>query len=408
MASQPVFDTLPGHLRRPHVRLFQPIPATHDHQQLVVLRDPMSLSDQSMAVSPQVVMLIQQFQGERTLDEFAVAMNVADPGPFVELVRRLDQVGLLWGPTFERLEVQLKDRIAALGAFPAGVNEGTEQPAGDEVREAMSKWLAETDDPQLGAPATAIVAPHLDYPRGWPNYAAAYRCLDGADAPDRVVILGTNHFGLGDGAVLTEWGFETPLGRATTDARVLEGLRRRLGEAAFKDQLDHHGEHSVKLQLPWIQHRFGDVPIVAALVPDPLVPMLADDGARIAIEPFIQALDEALQEAGGTTLFVASADMSHVGPQFGEPRPVDANRKVDVERHDRDLMGVYLSGDAEAFLNRARETRNPTRWCSLGNMYATLRLARPHAVELIDYRQACDEQGTCLVSSAAMALVGTG
>ena len=71
MASESVFDTLPDHLRRPHVRLFQPLPATHNDQQLLVLRDPMSLSNQSMAVSPQVIMLIQQFQGERTLDEFA-------------------------------------------------------------------------------------------------------------------------------------------------------------------------------------------------------------------------------------------------------------------------------------------------------------------------------------------------
>ncbi|MFO0875464.1 MAG: AmmeMemoRadiSam system protein B [Phycisphaerales bacterium] len=406
MSRDLVLDALPEHLRRPHIRVFQPLAVMHNEQQVVVLRDPMALVPQAMAVPPQVVGLIQQFQGERTLGEFAAALNASDPQPLVELVRRLDEIGLLWGPTFERLEADLRDRLATAGAFPVGQQEGTDHPGADAVRAAIDEWLSQSDDPELEAPAIGIVAPHLDYPRGWPNYAAAYRCFDGADAPDRVVVLGTNHFGLGDGVVMTEWGFDTPLGRAPTDPRVIERLRSRLGEGLFKDQLDHHAEHSIKLQLPWIQHRFGDVPVVAALVPDPLVPMIADDGRRIAVEPFVEALDEALQATGGRTFFVASADLSHVGPQFGEPRAVDANRKVDVERHDRDLMGRFMTADATSFLDRMRETHNPTRWCSIGNMYATLQLARPAGVELIDYRQACDDQGACLVTSAAMALLG--
>ena len=52
-----------------------------------------------------------------------------------------------------------------------------------------------------------------------------------------------------------------------------------------------------------------------------------------------------------------------------------------------------------------RELKNPTRWCSIGCMTAAARLAKPSAIELIDYRQAVDEQGNALVSSASMALL---
>jgi len=69
------------------------------------------------------------------------------------------------------------------------------------------------------------------------------------------------------------------------------------------------------------------------------------------------------------------------------------------------MMSKYLAGDAEEFLSAMRWNKNPTRWCSIGNMAALLQLVQPETIELIDYRQACDEKGQALVSSAAIALL---
>ncbi|MFZ9880642.1 MAG: hypothetical protein ACO3QC_04495, partial [Phycisphaerales bacterium] len=52
-----------------------------------------------------------------------------------------------------------------------------------------------------------------------------------------------------------------------------------------------------------------------------------------------------------------------------------------------------------------KENRNPTRWGGVGPMYAAAKLAKPSSIELLDYRQAVDEQGSVLVSSASMALL---
>ena len=204
--------------------------------------------------------------------------------------------------------------------------------------------------------------------------------------------------------VLSELGFESPLGRCPADTDVVGRLVEKFGRPIIADQLDHLPEHSIDLQMPWVQHCFGNVPVIAALVPDPIVGLMQDDEERVALEPFVEALREALGEAGGETFFVASADLSHVGLQFGEPRPVDEQRRIDVERHDRDMMSTYLAADAEEFLAAMRWNKNPTRWCSIGNMTALLMLLEPETIELIDYRQAYDERGVALVSSAAMAL----
>jgi AmmeMemoRadiSam system protein B len=396
-------EPLPSHILRPHLRPIQPVPVTKDGRQFIALRDPAMLVQQTMIIPMQVMGILQHFRGKHTLAELA-EQSGGNIEQLTELARSLDSLGLLWGPTFEHLESERWEKLQAEGAWPVrssgmlGENEAA-------CRTALEEYFDQTEDPEIEEPMIAIVAPHLDYERGWPNYAAAYYGLRATDAPDRVVVLGTNHGGLGDGVVLSELGFDTPLGRCPADKTVTSRLVERVGRPVIADQLDHMAEHSIELQLPWIQHCFGNVPIVAALMPDPLVEMIADDGKRIGIGPFVDVLAETLAEVGGRTFFVASSDLSHVGPQFGEPRPVDDQRRLDVERHDRDMMSKFIAADAEEFLSAMRWNKNPTRWCSIGNMAALLMLTEPKAVELIDYRQAWDERGAGLVSSAAMVLV---
>jgi AmmeMemoRadiSam system protein B len=302
------------------------------------------------------------------------------------------------------MEADLSARLQSSGVIPAGSS--ASMGSGDaECRARIEAYLAQTEDPEIEGAVAGLVAPHLDYDRGWPNYAAAYCTLRTAEAPDRVVILGTNHYGMGDGVVLTEYGFESPMGRCPADCDVVQILAEGLGRPLLIDQVDHVAEHSIQLQLPWLQYFFGNLPVVAALIPDPLVPMVDGPGERVDGPTFVTSLRQALAEVGGRTLVVASSDLSHVGPQFGEPRAVDEQRRLDTERHDRDLLGHFVAGDAEEFLAAVRWTMNPTRWCSVGNMAALLRLVQPGRVELIDYRQSCDERGACLVSSAALAVV---
>ncbi len=395
---------LPNHVRTPHLRPIQPILVQKDGKPLIALRDPAMLVNQTMMVSLQAMHLLQQFNGEHNLDAIAQAVGIA-VDQLEALASGLDRLGLLWGPTFEKFEQELKARLAKTGAIAAGAAT-TLGNSREEIVRQIDEWLGETEDPELGTDVAGLVAPHLDYQRGWPNYAAAYKSLSGIARPDRVVILGTNHYGIGDGVVLTEYAFDTPLGRAPVDGSIVKELSARFGPNLTIDQLDHVAEHSIQLQIPWIQRQWGDVPVVAALVPDPLSPMLKDDGERVTGEDFAVALGETLEKAGGRTFFVASADLSHVGPQFGEPRPVDQQRRHDVELHDREIMGKFIAADPEEFLGAMKWSNNPTRWCSVGNMLATLIAAKPQEIELIDYRQACDEQGLCLVSSAAMGLLG--
>jgi len=395
-------DSIPDHIDRPHIRRFVPVAVRQGDQQVVVLKDPLQLADRTLNIAPQALQLLARLQGEKTLAEVAesVGAEVAQIRPLVEA---LDEVGLLWGPNAVRLEKEKRAAIEADRRLPKGAAFALGQEA-ETCRGQLQQWLDETEDPEVEGEILAIVAPHLDYARGWPIYASAYRGLVGTSPPDRVVVLGTNHFGIGDGVVLTEWGFRSPLGDVETDAALQADLRDRFGERAIADQLDHVGEHSVQLHLPWIRHLLGEVPVVGALVPDPLSGLIEDDGKRIGADEFVDGLRAALDAAGGRTLVVASSDLSHVGPQFGEPRKVDEERRGQVETHDREMLKRFLEAEPSEFLETVEWNRNPTRWCSVGNMVATKRLVSPKQTELIDYRQAVDDQGVALVSAAAMVM----
>ena len=394
---------LAEHLQRPALRRIHPVQLQKDNQVFLGLQDPCMLCTQMMVVPPQAFQVMQFFNGERSLDEIAKGLKLADIAPLLELVQKLDEFGLLWGPTCEALEDKKKAELAANGAFAAGATKSLgEDPA--VIRSQLEKWLDEAEDAEIDESIVGIVSCHLDYGRGHPVYASSYRTIAKGPKPDRVVLLGTNHFGLGDGVVVSDVGFESPLGRMPVDAKVIEHLRAATGRKLFIDILDHVPEHSIQLHILWIQHLYGNIPVIAALVPDPVVGLMSDDGARVGVDEFVAVLGKALDSQGGRTLFVASADMSHVGPAFGEPAAIGDQRRREVEHHDRAMMKEFIASP-DRLIEGMRAQKNPTRWCSVGAMTAAVRLAKPSSIELIDYRQAVDEQGNALVSSASMVLL---
>ncbi len=399
------FSDLPEHILMPALRKFQVWPIKKDDQQFIALRDPYMLQPQTMVVPPDVFQVIQRIDGQTLASDIAKATN-APPDKLIDLLEKLDQAGLLWGPTAQSLEAAAVAKLHEAGTYPIR-SSGVLGDTPEACKEQLTTWFTETEDPEFKQELRGIIAPHLDYARGWPNYASAYYSWQNTDAPDRVVVLGTNHFGEGDGVVLSTIGFSTPFGVCPVDIDVTDKLLEQFGNGLTKDIIDFAAEHSIELHIPWIQHCFGNVPIVAALIPNPLEEMIEDDGdnPRTSTIEFIPALRSALESVGGKTFVVASADLSHVGQQFGEPRPVDDQRKFDVERHDREMMTKFIENDSEEFVNAMKWHNNATHWCSIGNMSAAIDLMQPSEIELIDYRQACDERGIALVSSCAMALL---
>jgi AmmeMemoRadiSam system protein B len=250
------------------------------------------------------------------------------------------------------------------------------------------------------------VAPHLDYPRGRPCYTIAYATLRNREPPDRVVILGTNHFGRSTSVVATANRFSSPLGVIETDAAFLKRLEVRCGDLRTFE-LDHAREHSIELQLGWLQHLFSESPfrIVPLLCPDPCGPSgtAPIDGHGVDLRDFAIALREAIAEDPQDTLLIAGADLSHVGPSFGDEQPLDDSFLEPVRRRDARALERLEENDPEAFLARVAEDGNATRICSAGCLYV-LSMALPETVgRVLGYHQALDQDAQSCVTCAAAA-----
>ncbi len=406
--SPTLMEQIPAHRERPHVRQFMPIAVENPEKKVfLALRDPANLrgDGNSPVIPPELLPLLSLFQGERTLEE--ISETTGAPRDFlVQLVTVLDDAGLLWGPNCDRLEKEAMDRVRASGAFPAGAANSIGQDAA-EATASIRSFLDAAEDPELEGEILGIVAPHLDYGRGGKTYAAAYKAFGAETKVDRIVVLGTNHFGAGDGVVMSRFGFNSPFGIFHADTAFIDLLHKKLGERLFKDEVDYLGEHSIAIHLPWIHTVFGNVPVVAALVPSPLVPLLSDDGARVSFDEFVDALRDSIAAAPGRTLIISSADLSHVGPQFGDETPIGAEIRKQVESYDRSLLATYLEGNMQSFLHKVTRDGNHQRWCSIGNMTAA-KLITGGLPELVEYSQSpteSDPQGNALVSSAALVLM---
>ncbi|MEM1185963.1 MAG: AmmeMemoRadiSam system protein B [Planctomycetota bacterium] len=447
--SPPAFDPEAAHHARPKLRRIRafPLPAkTPDGKdvQMLGLADAQQISPKIVGMQPAMQLVLPHMNGENTIDEIATTVGRGLTAEMLRpIVAQLDDAGLLHGPSFDAIYAEMKSAFDGSDTLPPGstvqfaealVMQELGQDASEEdrarlapekLRAAIDSWidtaLKDADDPTFDKLPAAVVAPHIDYQRGWMNYAHVYGRLRVVDRPDRVVILGTNHFGMSTGVCGCDKAYETPLGTTPLDTELLEAVKGKLGEAdaqkLLEHRYDHEREHSIELHLPWIQHCLGTddsgahVPVFAALVHDPCVNGGESyDGNGLGFEPFVEALKGALNDVGGKTLIVSSADLSHVGPAFGDQQSLagdsaEAQSARDrVSSHDREMLAHVTLGNADDLVSSMAWQQNPTRWCSIGNIAATLKVVEPGEIRLLNYGAAMDQNGVTLVSHAAIAM----
>jgi hypothetical protein len=359
----------------------------------VELRDPQRVAE-DLTISTEAASLLSYLDGTRDLEavirEVTEGMSPQDAGEWEgrtrKLAQALDEGLFLQNHRFESAYHRLRD---AFGATP--------------VREA--RFTRGVDLVRLrrrfeGAPSAprAVIAPHIDYSRGEEVYGRVYGLVRGG-LYRRVVILGTLHAPNDGRFILCRKGFETPLGICPLDREF--AARLETGYDFPRDEFAHRGEHSIELQLPWLQ---------AALRPDvPIVPILcgsleayfdarrAPDG--LDFERFVGALRRAVALSEGATLLVAASDLSHIGPRFGDAEMPDLAK---VEHSDRLILGAAARGDANEAFAWAAIDGNARRICGMTPIVALLRALQGARGQVLAYMQ-CAGASQC-VSIAGMRL----
>lgn len=447
--TPPAFDPNAEHQNTPKLRKVRGVPMpvkTPNGEQATMLgiADAQQISTRMVVTHPAFQMVLPMMDGTRDLDQIVSEAGKGLERPMLEqLIAQLDDAGLLFGPVFDALAQKMHDAFDDSDTLPPGSTaqladmlvmkavgeEATEEQkiemGGAELKKQLDVWIDEslkdTENTSFDTLPAAVIAPHIDYIRGWMNYGHVYGRMRVVDRPDRIIILGTNHFGQATGVCGCDKGYESPIGTCLLDSELLDALKAELGDEnsakMLDNRYDHENEHSIELHIPWIQHVFGtddsgNYPkVFGALIHDPTVNNGEGyDENGLGLDPFVVALKSALGKIPGTTLVVSSADLSHVGPAFGDQQSLAGDSeeaqafRTQVATHDRDMLKMIEENRMDDLIGSMAWQQNPTRWCSIGNITAMMRVIEPSKIDVLNYAAAMDPQGTAFVSSSSVAV----
>ncbi len=244
----------------------------------------------------------------------------------------------------------------------------------NELKEMIKKFLEKTKPERRNA--IGVVAPHAGYIYCGKTAAAVYNSV--AHGFDTVVLLGPSHSGSGEVATSLE-AWKTPLGLVKPDEDFVKEVSK--DSIILEDPKPHWSEHSIEVQLPWLQYRFEDFKIVPISI-NPIyfdVDTCKEIGTKIA---------ETATYLRKKVLIVASSDFTHYGSMYGY-QPFKGNDEKTLERIkgiDLEVIDHILSLKPVDVIKTCEEKKLTI--CGYGAIAAMLFAARDlgaKKAELIDY-----------------------
>lgn len=229
-----------------------------------------------------------------------------------------------------------------------------------ELARQVDDLLARASPPTLGAKPVALISPHAGYRFSAPIAAEGYRRLQGRQYR-RVIVLAFVHSsaGLYNGVDVPEdlTAYRTPLGDVPIDREVCDALLKRPGFAAHPGV--DRGEHSLELQLPFLQRTVREFRLVPLLV------------GRMSPSDYATAADAILPWLNEETLLVASSDFTHFGPQYGYT-PFEKDVPNKLRELAEQAAAPILACDFDGFQDHLAKTQDTI--CGRGPIALLLRI----------------------------------
>ncbi len=233
--------------------------------------------------------------------------------------------------------------------FQAHLSEGWYPKQRDALRSTLNQHdraAVAHKDMKVGQ-IFGLIVPHAGYRFSGTTAAAGYRLLD-KERIKRVIILAPSHKGAFEGAALPFFdAYQTPLGSVPVDTQCVQKLAKN---PLFKQRQEvWRQEHSLEVQLPFIQHYLGDHVRI--------VPLIIGTASMKQLNALATTLKECIDEH---TLIVVSSDFTHHGARFGySPFAGDDDVQESIKKSDRTIIDAIMHKKAryvDRLLNQTQAT----------------------------------------------------
>jgi len=215
-----------------------------------------------------------------------------------------------------------------------------------DLKHMVDGMLADADPPKVEGDPVALIVPHAGLRYSGRVAACAFKALQGRNSK-RVIVLAISHrigtWYRGASVPISYTAYETPLGKIPVDQ---EACRKLLSHKLFRDIAEaDQGEHSLEIELPFLQRVLGDFA---------LVPVLVGSCEGQDYDAMAQVLLSLLDDR---TLLVASSDFTHYGSNYGYvPFTEDVEKKLNVLA-DAALKPI-LACDFDGFRRHVTQTQD--------------------------------------------------
>ncbi len=386
---------------------------------MICLQDPQNVSENAIFLSPPLYFIVSLFDGQHSILDIQ-AEYMRKLGEFLytekllEIISQLDVALFLEGERFQAA-LEQKEKEFKKASFREAVFAGKSYEADPgKLRSQLDGYFTIADGPgSLGDKRVekglkGVIVPHIDFQRGGPCYAFGHREIWEGSSSDCFIIFGTAHTPMENPFCLTRKDFITPLGALAVDRELVEAVQSRCPQNLFQDEGVQRSEHSIEFQSVFLRYLYPE--------PNPLkiVPILSgsfqeaiDKGiSPMELKPirqFIDALRETVSSLGREVCYIASADLAHMGLQFGDREGINEYDLRILSQEDEEMLEYAKNIDGEGFFWSIAKEKDRRRICGLPAIYSMLRVLEAGVGRLLKYGQAFTPEAQSVVSFASLA-----
>lgn len=418
------------------------VPVHHAGRSFILLRDRLGYNDKPVLLYPEFAPFLALMDGRHTIRDIQ-AFILRRTGQLVhsdqiqEVVRLLDENLLLDNARFaehvqnemERFHEDPIRRLRHAGkSYPAEAQElrsfldamleaALPTVQGIDVEGAdpsQCNGLSNMDGPrrpgtQAGVSSQSalvgLMAPHIDMRAGATTFGCAYGILGRMKPPDVWVILGTGHEPIENAFAVTLKDFETPFGLVACDRHLASEIVRRAPQNILVGEYAHNREHTIEFQAVFLAHVQPEARIVPILCSFDVAGWASQ---KPVIDRFCGALREAANQVETSVGFLASVDLAHIGPRYGD---AFVPSRFTVQEHmeaDQKLLESLREPNPDAFMDQILRDGNGRKICGVPPLYVLSRVLQGSAQGRVLHHDhvVVDPQGS-FVTFAAMAFVAS-
>lgn len=377
-----------------------------NNSEYIIISDPLKLYNEDIAIPLGFLSLLQLLDGHSNIDDIEQFLNANNLNSqeimplFNKVVNILDEYAFLETDKYYQLLDELDNYLDSPVRPP--VLAGTSYPSKpNELIEEINTVLNHHPEIPKATDAKGIIVPHIDFYTGEAarnSYSLAYKSIENSEA-DVYIILGTSHYYNNSGFMLCSKNYSTPLGIIDTDIELVNELAQHIEISEYTDDQAHRLEHSIELQAVLLQSKFPDKKI--KILPILCGASLLDTKNNEINNQFINALKSSLETLNKKAVFIASADLAHIGIKHNSPITAADNRTA-LETADRELINTIATLKAEHFAKTVKSDYAKWQICGTAPIFALLSITKFNNSELEYYGQWYEYYYDSLVSFATI------